>query len=165
VVTVLVITAKFDKKKLIIAALLILIAVVAAIVLSLTGSSGKNDASTSGISVTVKNNDERVAYLRSFGWQVSSEPIEQQTITIPKSFNDVYSEYNALQLSQGFDLSKYCGLEAVRYTYQVTNYPGQESGVVADMIVCKNKVIAGDIQSISVNGFMAGLKFPEDAEG
>ncbi|MGM9520939.1 MAG: DUF4830 domain-containing protein [Oscillospiraceae bacterium] len=152
-----IITAKFNKRK-VIAALLILVALVAVIVICL--SSGGDEASPASISAAVKNNSQRVAYLRSLGWEVSEDPIDTQTITIPRDFNEVYEEYNELQLSQGFDLSKYCGLEAVRYTYQVTNHPTADGSVVADIIVYRNQVIAGDIQSISSDGFMAGLVYP-----
>ena len=50
-------------------------------------------------------------------------------------------------------------MEAVRYTYRILNYPENES-VVADIIVFRNEIIAGDIQNNSLDGFMAGLKFP-----
>ena len=155
-----VITAKLNKKK-IVAAILVVVIIAAAVTIILTGRSSSKEAGSGSIGATVKNNEQRVAYLESFGWEVSAEPIEEQTITIPKSFDDVYSEYNDIQLQQGFDLSQYQGLEAVRYTYQVTNHPQTTDTVVADIIVYRNQVIAGDIQCVSVDGFMAGLQFPE----
>ena len=38
------------------------------------------------------------------------------------SFTGVYEEYKALQKNQGFDLTEYTGMEAIRYTYRVLNY-------------------------------------------
>ncbi len=108
----------------------------------------------------VKTNKERVEFLTSLGWEVSKEPIEEQVITIPKEFDDVYTQYNDIQKKQGFDLSEYSGLEATRYTYEVKNYPDTNEKVVADIIVYRNKIIAGDIQSTAMDGFMAGLEFP-----
>ena len=156
-----VITAKLNKKK-IVAAILIIVVLAAVVTICMTGRSGSKEAGSDSLGATVKNNEQRVAYLESFGWVVSEDPIEEQTITIPRSFDDVYSEYNELQLQQGFDLSKYQGLEAVRYTYEVTNHPQTTDTVVADIIVYRNQVIAGDIQCISSDGFMAGLAFPKD---
>jgi len=51
-------------------------------------------------------------------------------------------------------------MEAVRYTYKVLNYPNAEN-VVADIIVFRNEVIAADVQSTSLDGFMHGLKLAE----
>lgn len=149
-------TAKFDKNKIIVA-FLVLAVVIAAIVILSSGS--KDEVITT--SVTVKSNDERIDFLESFGWKVSADPIEEQSVIIPKTFSEVYNDYNELQTSQGFDLTEFAGLEATRYTYEVLNYPGADSKVVADIIVYRNKVIAGDIQSVSLSGFMSGLKYPE----
>ena len=41
----------------------------------------------------------------------------------------------------GFDLSKYKGDRAKKYTYRVTNYPDSKVDVNANLIVYKNKVI------------------------
>lgn len=149
-------TAKFDKNKVIVAALVLFVIIAAVVILS---SGSKEEVITT--SATVKSNTERVDFLKSFGWEVSDDPIEEQSVIIPKTFSDVYSDYNELQTSQGFDLTEYAGLEATRYTYEVLNYPNADSKVVADIIVYRNKVIAGDIQSVSLSGFMTGLKYPE----
>lgn len=157
-------TAKFSKKKAIIA-VLILAAVLCGIIF-LAGlrqndsSSAADGAEAVTLSAVVKNNKQRVKFLESLGWEVSAEPIEQQDIIIPTDFGTVYDEYNALQLAQGFDLSDYCGCEAVRYTYTVTNHPKGDDSVVADIIVYRNQIIAGDVQSVALDGFMDGLKFP-----
>lgn len=151
-----VLTAKLDKRKLIAAALIIVCIVAAAIIIF----SGGGEAQSASLSAVVKSNQQRVEYLESFGWKVSDKPIEEQTVTIPRSFDGAYEEYRKLQSSQGFDLGKYSGLEAVRYTYEVTNHPRASSGVVADIIVYRGEVIAGDIQCVSSDGFMEGLKFP-----
>lgn len=149
-------TAKLDKRKLVIA-LCVVIAIIAALILIFGG--GK-DVQTSSFEKVVKNNKARVAYLESFGWEIDSEPIDSQTVLIPRTMTDTYEKYNEIQLAQGFDLSEYGGMEAVRYTYTVKNYPGQ-SDVVADIIVFRNRIIAGDVQSVALDGFMHGLQMPE----
>ena len=159
VMIVFIFTARLNKRKLI-SALLIIIVLIAIIVLATAGGDDE-DMAVATLSAVVKNNEQRIAYLESFGWDVSDEPIDEIPIVIPKKFDDVYAGYNQLQLSQGFDLSKYGGLEAVRYTYGVLNYPSGDNSVVADIIVYRNQIIAGDVQSTAMNGFMTGLKFPE----
>ena len=150
-------TAKFNKKKaliLILAAIVVLVA----IILLVSKNGADNSAEAARLSAIVKNNDQRVAYLNSMGWEVSAQPLDEQKVVIPKQFSDVYKKYNELQQSQGFDLKKFGGIEATRYTYMVTNYPGSAEHVVADMIVYRDEVIAGDVQSTVVNGFMQGLE-------
>jgi len=48
-------------------------------------------------------------------------------------------------------------MEAMRYTYEILNYPTGDKGIVADIIIYRNSVIAGDVQSTALNGFMHGL--------
>lgn len=152
-------TAKMDRKKLLVAALIII--AVAAAILVLAVIHGASSVQTLSTSAVVKTNKQRVEYLESLGWEVASEPLDEQTIIIPEEFSAVYEEYNELQKSQGFDLTKYCGSEAKRYTYSVSNYPGAEEQVVADMIVYRGRVIAGDVQSTALDGFMQTLDFPK----
>lgn len=152
-------TAKINKKKIILAVLAVLVVIIAVILL--VGSTSGGDTETAATATVVKNNDERVDFLRSLGWEVSEEPIETANVTIPSDLSGTYAEYNSLQLSQGFDLSSYKGLEAVRYTYEIKNYPGVTDTVVADIIVYRNRIIAGDVQSTSLDGFMHGLAYPE----
>ncbi len=151
-------TTKVNRKKLLTGTVFILAVIIIAVIITAAAKGQRQEASLTSV---VKTNEERAEYLRSLGWEVSGEPIEEQVITIPSEFDDVYKEYNDLQLSQGFDLTKYAGLEAKRYTYEVTNYPGTADRVVADIIVYRNRIIAGDVQSAALDGFMTGLGFPK----
>lgn len=148
-----VLTTKFDKRKIYIALAVIAVIVVAIVIFSLPQKTAEESLS---LDATVKSNEHRVTYLNSLGWDVEDEPLEKQTVIIPQEFGDVYSDYNQIQVNQGFDLSKYAGLEATRYTYKVLNHPSGDD-VVADIIVYRNQVIAGDIQSTALDGFMTGL--------
>ena len=155
-----VLTAKLDRKKLLIGGLILLLVVVAVVVLAV--SAGKNRrAETALQSSSLKDNAARVSWLEGLGWEVEPEPVEVQTIVIPKSLDGVYARYARLQADQGFDLAKYAGLEAVRYTYRVTNYPGDRDHVVADVVIYRGKVIAGDVQCVELDGFMQGLAYPK----
>ena len=152
-------TAKFSKKRAVIAVLIL--GIVLTSVILLVGSRHGDSTETAALSAVVRTNEDRIAYLEGLGWQVQTEPIETQTVVIPKTFDGVYETYNALQIQQGFDLSSYGGMEATRYTYQITNYPNSSDQVVADIVVYRNRIIAGDVQSTALDGFMHGLAFPK----
>lgn len=106
----------------------------------------------------IKSNEDRVNFLAQFGWTVAQEPLEQVAVTIPDEFDAVFLEYNNLQKELGLDLSRYKRRDVVRYTYQITNYPGYDGIVYANLLIYKNKVIGGDICSADVNGFVYSLK-------
>ena len=106
----------------------------------------------------IKTNEDRINFLSQFGWTVSKEPLEEVAVTIPDEFDAVFLEYNNLQKELGLDLSRYKRRDVMRYTYQVTNYPGYDGVVYASVLVYKNKVIGGDLCSADLNGFVTSLK-------
>ncbi len=106
----------------------------------------------------IKTNEDRVNFLAQLGWKVSEKPLEEVLVTIPDEFDAVFLEYNNLQKEVGLDLSRYKRKDVMRYTYEVTGYPGYEGVVYANLLVYKNKVIGGDICSADVNGFVTSLK-------
>ncbi len=105
----------------------------------------------------IKTNEDRIAFLSQFGWEVEEKAVETEQITVPDEFDKVYESYNTLQKKQGLDLSDYKRRDVTRYTYKVTNYPDYGKDVYANVIVYKNKVIGGDICSADVNGFIHGF--------
>ncbi len=105
----------------------------------------------------IKTNDDRVEFLRQFGWEVRPEPEEETTVTIPGEFDKVFLGYNELQKRQGLNLSKYKRKEVTRYTYVVTNYPDYDGVVYANLLVYRNRIIGGDLCSADVNGFIHGF--------
>lgn len=151
-------TWKFSKKKLVIA-LSALVLVILAVVLIFSGG-GKAQAAIK-LTGSARTASERVSLIKSLGWEIEEEPLETQSIVIPKEFTGVYGEYAELQEKQGFELGKYAGREATRYSYRVLNYPGEPENVVCDIIVYRGRVIAGDVQSLRSDGFMQGLDFPK----
>ena len=152
-------TAKFNRKKAI--AVILALAVVLCAIILIAGRASRSDpGQTALLSGIARNNGQRVEFLRSLGWEVDEDAIDEQNVVIPRTFTGVYEEYNKLQLSQGFDLSQFGGVEATRYTYRVLNFPSYESNVVADIIIYRGEVIAGNVQSTAINGFMVGLAFP-----
>ena len=111
----------------------------------------------------IKDNDARVEYLRSYGWEVESEAESIEEILIPEEFGEIFQKYNEIQKAQGFDLEKQKGQRVKRYTYVVTNYPDEPDYVRANLFICKEKVVAGDICSLKVEGgFLHGLELPAE---
>lgn len=136
-------------------------AVVCGLLLTATGLGGHEAAVAGVVSPTgVKTNEDRIAYLESYGWQVSQEPSSVEELLIPETFDDSYTQYLELQSSQGFDLTDYCGKRVKRYTYDIYNYPTGESGIQAGLLICKNTVIGGDVLSPQLGGFIHGLSMP-----
>ena len=99
----------------------------------------------------------RVDYLSAQGWTVDPETETEQTVTLPRSFPGVFEEYNEVQLQQGFDLRPYGGLSCTVYSYIVTDYDSPDT-VLASVYLYKNRIIAGDIHSTAMDGFMHGIR-------
>ncbi len=115
------------------------------------------DSKSAAAVVSASTDEERRAFLESYGWELSAE-CEERELTIPEKWNDVYSSYNEVQLNQGFDLSEYKGKRVTLYTYNVTNYEDESVGIVADMLVCDGRLIGGDICNTSAkDGFLVGF--------
>ena len=135
--------------------------VVCGVLLTAAGLGGRDTAVSGVVSPTgVKSNEDRIAYLESYGWQVSQEPSAVEELLIPESFDDSYTQYLELQSSQGFDLTEYCGKRVKRYTYEISNYPTGETGIQAGLLIYKNTVIGGDVLSPQLGGFIHGLEMP-----
>ena len=100
------------------------------------------------------------AFIEENGYKVSS-PLTKE-ITIPSEFSDVYEKYNELQRRQGFDLRRHKGKSAVSYTFNVTGYVDKngkpDSDVQIHIIVCDGKIVAADIASTKLDGFMEGIR-------
>lgn len=100
----------------------------------------------------------RQSYLREQGWEVDLGTEERKTVRIPTNLDGILADYNELQLSQGCDLSKHLGQTCEQYSYTVTNYPDEAQTVLVTLYVQNGRLIAGDIHSTALNGFMQGLR-------
>ena len=120
---------------------------------------------TTGIEAAATNyveagtNEGRLDFLEIFEYDVNDEPLEVEDVVIPSSFDAVFEAYNDIQKLQGFDLQKYRGRKAVRYTYEIENYE-YEGKVLANILIYKGKVIAGDVCSLDGEGFIHGFEKP-----
>ena len=150
-----VMTAKVDFKKIAIG----LAAVVGVILLLVLLLGGGDDTSVSAPAVS--GNDARVAFLESFGWQVTTSPTESGQVRIPKESTEVFTRYNDLQKSQGYDLTQYAGKTVMRYVYKINNYPNATEPVYATLLVYKDQVIGGDVTNTASKGVIQGFKMPQ----
>lgn len=147
-----VMTAKVDIKKIILA-----LAAVAGVIIALILLLGGGNNSTPTAAPSVAGNEGRVQFLQNLGWEVSASPTQSGQVRIPQEQNEVFSRYNELQKSAGYDLSQYAGKTVMRYVYKVNNFPGATEPVYATLLIYKNQVIGGDITNTAANGTMQAL--------
>lgn len=154
-------TAKLSKRKiLLIAALLLTAVVVLCLCLHNSSEATPSVPDEETQRVDVRTNEGRVAFLGSFGWEVSPEPVQTQEVRVPTEPNEVFQRYNELQLSQGYDLTQYAGKTVRRYVYTISNYPDGEGAYYASLLVYKDEVIGGDVCSAAQDGVMHSFAMP-----
>ncbi|MBR2875846.1 MAG: DUF4830 domain-containing protein [Clostridia bacterium] len=115
------------------------------------------EVKTNSINFNASDNKERLAFISQFGWEVEEEPDEVCEIIIPQEFDDVYENYNAIQLKQDCDLTDYRGKRVKRWTYIIKNYPGysqEDTCVRINLLIYDGMVIGGDVCSTELSGFM-----------
>lgn len=151
-------SVKADKRKICVALAAVLLVVTSVIVIAKMRTE-KPSAVSAGMkySLSAGTSDERIAFFQQFNWQVAPEPVSVQDVTIPATFNDVYTNYNRIQKDQGLDLTPYAGKVCRQWVYVVLNYP-DETPVRATILVYNNLVIGGDLSTTAVDGFMAGFR-------
>lgn len=150
-----VMTAKVSRRKLLLVLLILAAAAVSVLAVHLWDGTDSEESD-----LVIASNEDRINYLRSWGWEVESEPLETLQLLFPDSLPQNYADYNALQKTQGFDLESCCGKQVTRYTYAVTNYPERPENVQVNLYICEERPAAGDIIAAGAGGFQAGLEFP-----
>ena len=106
----------------------------------------------------IKSNEDRINFLKQFGWEVDPQAIKEQQVIIPSEFDKVFAAYNEIQRRQGLDLTPFKKKTVMRYTYTVKNYPDYDGEVQVNILVYRNNVIGGDVCSADVEGFVHGLE-------
>ena len=156
-------SAKVSKRK-VLTGLIVAVAVVVLLAV-LLGKAGEAPAASvqesAAAEIDAGSNEGRVAFLQSFGWEVAETPVETQEVKIPVEFNNVFTRYNQLQQSQGYDLSQYAGKAVKRYVYAITNYPEDKGqNHFATVLVHGDEVIGGDVTDTRQGGNMHGFAMP-----
>jgi len=103
-------------------------------------------------------NTKIVEYIESLGWEIERTPIEISYLRIPETFDAVFENYNLYQKEAGFDLTSFAGVRAVRYSYRVLNHRySDDVPVRANVIVVDREIVAADINSNALGGFMHAI--------
>ena len=151
-----VMTAKVDLKK-----IMLILAGIAAVIVALILILGGSGETAATASPSLATNDGRVQFLESFGWEVTTSPLQSTQVKIPEEMSDVFRRYNALQLSQGYDLQNFAGKTVMRYVYEIVNYPEATEKALATLLVHRGKVSGGDITETAPGGKICGFKGPQ----
>ena len=110
----------------------------------------------------VKTNEDRVAYLENLGWIVEPEPVLEEKLKIPKSFEDDFlRDYIAMQNASGYALQEQAGKKVSRFTYAVINYPTGEENIMLTLLVRKGAVVGGELFSADTGEILHGLNPPD----
>lgn len=141
-----------------------LVAVVALCILGLSillGIAGDDAvyASANGVEIKyggVRSADGRIEFISQFGLTVNGEPVKEETVALPDTFDRVLNEYNELQKLQGLDLTKYKGKRVTHYVYEVTNYD-HAGKVYVNLYICRARVVGCDLSSTDGGGFVIPL--------
>ncbi len=138
----------FTKKKALIGVLLAAVILLALILFRSCSAARVNLSTTEG----------RMDFLSSLGWEADAATEEYKRVLIPGKLEGALADYNAMQLEQGCDLSRHLSERCDQYSYRITNYPNCDQTVLVTLYVQDGRLIAGDIHSTALNGFMHGLK-------
>lgn len=106
-------------------------------------------------SIKCSTEDDVRMYVASFGIETGECTVDE--VTVPSEFGEVYSNYNKVQLSQGFDLVEFKGKSLKRYTFEVLNHPDGDS-VFAEVLLFNKTVVGADVYSTALDGFIVPLK-------
>lgn len=107
---------------------------------------------------TCKTNEERVEWIKSMGWEIEEQPSSEIQVMIPRQFDEIYSQYAMAQRQQGYRIDKYKGKTATKYCYIATNCEEAKGNAVISILQYKNKIVAADISSVELGGFLKPLK-------
>lgn len=120
----------------------------------------QNDNMTEISLSTIVSEDDILKFISYYGWEVDEQPAEVREVIIPETFDEVYTNYNEIQLAQGFNLEKYAGQKVKRWTYIVRNYPEtspEDDYIRINILISDGVVIGGDVCSVKLDGFMHGF--------
>lgn len=99
-----------------------------------------------------------VRFLAENGLNVVVGSEKTELISIPVVFDDTFKEYNEIQKKQGFDLQDFAGRQVLKCSYELSDYlQNAEDIYFATVYLYNNEIIAADIYSSSVSGFMTGV--------
>ena len=107
---------------------------------------------------SLRSTEGRCVYLASLGWRADPASEELREVSLPARFDALLTDYNALQLGQGWDLRAAAGKSCLCCSYDLVDYPGRDWRVIATLYLYRGRVIGGDIHTASAEGFMRPLR-------
>ncbi len=137
-----------------------IIAASAVLIIINSGNAESESAEADNIlNFSASTDEERLNFISQIGCTVEKEPVGVSEVLIPQEFDEIYTQYNELQLLSGFDLNDYKGCTVKKWTYQVTDHPEYENSenVRLTLLVYKGKIIGGDICSTELDGAILPL--------
>ena len=147
-------------KKSIITAIVVIVLSFSLVMLIKSVGNIQSSSTNVSSSLTVTSEEDLLKFISFHGWEVDTQPAEVRDVIIPETFDEVYANYNQIQIQQGFNLEKYAGQRVKRWTYIVRNYPEtspEDDYIRINILVSDNNVIGGDVCSVKLDGFMHGF--------
>ena len=97
-------------------------------------------------SLSAADEADITAFISVCGYD-TADMISDTVITVPKHWNTAYTEYNGMQLAQGFDLTPYKGKSARELVFRLAG-----SSEYLYIMLCDGKIIAAHICSYDGSG-------------
>jgi len=139
-------------------AVLVLCIVGLGILIGVSGD-GAVYAAASGVEIDyggIRTDADRIDFIKQFGLSVKEEPLVEDTVALPDSFDRALNEYNELQKLQGLDLLKYRNKRVTHCAYEVTNYD-HPSRVTVNLYICRGRIIGCDLTAEGADGYVIPL--------
>ncbi len=136
--------------------------VIGLVLLAAAGAWGIFRLSAGDEGIEGATNAQRIAFINECGWQTDVTHCDVTEVRIPVNFDDVYSDYNDIQLLQGFDLRPYRAHSVKKYTYNISNFRPEGSSapaadIYANLLVEDGMIIGADISSGESGGLLTVL--------
>ncbi|MBR0208069.1 MAG: DUF4830 domain-containing protein [Oscillospiraceae bacterium] len=107
---------------------------------------------------SLRSTEGRCAFLASLGWQADPASEEIREVALPAEFDGILADYNAMQLSRGWDLRAAAGKTCLCCSYDLVGFPGWDGRVLATLYLYRGRVIGGDVHTAAADGFMRPLR-------
>ena len=96
---------------------------------------------------SLRSTEGRCAYLASLGLRADPASEELRPVALPARFDALLEDYNALQLSQGFDLRAAAGRTCFCCSYDLVGFPDWDGRVIATLYLFRGRSAAATISS------------------
>lgn len=117
------------------------------------------DRFSAGIVLTFNNDSDIIDFLSINGWEVDPLSEVKTFVDLPDKENSVFTDYNAVQLSQGFNLLPYLGKRLEKYSYSVINDSTADGfdTIYATVLTYNGQIVGADICCPALDGFIKGV--------